>query len=144
MKKVSRFNKFLSIVRKSIDYNTMESSTRIQGYLIIALIYLMVFIFCAIEMTSFINSVFILHKAYAISNEIIIIFSAVLAHHLGILFNKRAGEKGDINDKMEEKLNSIIDTKLNGNGNGKVNGNGASDVPPTTPTNPPVHDSDLA
>lgn len=136
---------FFYIIRKSINYDTMESSTRIQGYLVMGLIYIMALLFCAIELTSFINTMFILHQEYKISTEIIIIFSSILAHHLGVLFNKRAGEKGDINDKMEDKLNSLIDNKLNTNVTSDTTTTTTTTPPTTTTTTTtPVHDSDLA
>ena len=87
--------KFLSVVRKSINYDTMESSTRIQGYLIIVLIYIMTLIFCSMELTSFINSVFIIHEYYKISNEKLTILTKkaqtevwALLIVLPIIFNK--------------------------------------------------------
>jgi hypothetical protein len=63
------------------------STSRLQSYLIILPILVMIATFLIIELWSFVHA--IQHGLpYRLSNEIIVVFSLVLGHHLSILFSR--------------------------------------------------------
>ena len=81
-------NKILMKIAESVDTqgNTI-SSVRLQSYIILFPILLMVLVFLIIEIWSFIHA--IKHGTeYKLSSEIIIVFGMMLSHHLAILFSR--------------------------------------------------------
>lgn len=81
-------NKILMKIAESVDTqgNTI-SSVRLQSYIILFPILLMVLVFLIIEIWSFIHA--IRHGAeYKLSSEVIIVFGMMLSHHLAILFSR--------------------------------------------------------
>jgi CRISPR/Cas system-associated endonuclease Cas3-HD len=100
--------KLLTIIRNSVFLKRggKESSTRISAYLVLSIIYLFSIIFLSIEITSAIIALCSIGK-YVISNEIIIIFSALLSHHLILLgINKNYENKFLTKERELELLNS--------------------------------------
>lgn len=93
-----------NIMKDSLNPKSPTSSTRYQSYLILLPILLMIFVTTGIELTSFIIAMY--HaKAYVLSNEFIIVFGMVLAHHLSILFSRTK------NPSISEVNQSITDIK---------------------------------
>ena len=75
-------------ITKSLNINdTTVSTTRLQSYLILLPILIMVFVFLFIEIWSFFHAINA-DKPYVLSNEIIVVFGMLLSHHLGILFSR--------------------------------------------------------
>lgn len=74
-------------MRLSIISGNPNSSARIQSYLVLAPILLMVLVVVGIEITSFGIAMYAA-KTYVMSNEFIIVFGMTLSHHLAILFSR--------------------------------------------------------
>lgn len=74
-------------IASSVNGNTPVSSVRVQSYIMMLPILLMVAVFVIIELAAFIHSVR-KDNEYHISNEIIVIFAMNLSHHLAILFSR--------------------------------------------------------
>lgn len=74
-------------IASSVNSNTPVSSVRVQSYIMMLPILLMVAVFVIIELAAFIHSVR-KDNEYHISNEIIVIFAMNLSHHLAILFSR--------------------------------------------------------
>lgn len=81
------FNTIFNKISHSVDTSNSVSTSRVQTYMIIVPIIIMVFTFLIIEMWSFIHAIKV-DKEYRLSNEIIVVFGMVLSHHLAILFNR--------------------------------------------------------
>ena len=81
-------NKILMKIAESVDtHGNTISSVRLQSYLILLPILMMVLVFLTIEIWSFIHA--IRHGTeYKLSSEIIIVFGMMLSHHLAILFSR--------------------------------------------------------
>jgi uncharacterized membrane protein YwaF len=79
-----------NLIKLSLNgQNHDVSAARLQSYLIILPILLLVITFLLIEIWSFMHSIQTLpNTPYHLSNEIIIIFGMLLAHHLSILFSR--------------------------------------------------------
>jgi len=124
------FNKILSLIRISVDNNSKESANRVQSYFMLILVMMMSLSFLGIEITRFIMN----PSTYVISSEIIIIFSMILAHHLGILYQKRQEMK--LQNGFDEKVNSLYEEKFGVKPSSHV---ATTPVTPTTPVvTPPV------
>ena len=103
-------NKIFSTLRKSIlDKFGKESSVRISGFIVLFSITLFALIFATIELG---NAILLWKKGqiYVISAQIILILTSYLAHHLGILFNKRKEYK---ENESIDKMPSITDVNNN-------------------------------
>lgn len=81
-------NKILMKIAESVDtHGNTISSVRLQSYLILLPILMMVLVFLTIEIWSFVHA--IKHGVpYRLSSEIIIVFGMMLSHHLAILFSR--------------------------------------------------------
>ena len=102
-------SKIYNKIAASINGNSNRvSSTRIQAYIILFPILIMVAIFLIIEIVAFGNSLYH-HIDYHISNEIIIIFGMLLAHHLSILFSRT---KSTTASEVEEQINEINNDEI--------------------------------
>jgi len=79
--------KILKFIKLSLTSDNSVSSTRIQSYLLLFAILLMIFVFVTIELWSFIHAI---HSGqpYVMSSQFIIVFGMVLAHHLSVLFQR--------------------------------------------------------
>lgn len=104
-----------NLIKLSLNGNSNNtSSVRLQSYLIILPILLAVLIFLTIEVWSFGHSI---HTGgdYHISNEIIIIFGMLLAHHLSILFSRNKSTSiTDISNsinEIKEESKEIVENK---------------------------------
>jgi len=85
--------KFFTLIKKSILSPTgKESSTRIGSYIIMAIIVLFSLVFLGIEIYTTIQT-------GHISNEAIVIFGMILAHHLTLLGINKYHESKDKNNK---------------------------------------------
>jgi hypothetical protein len=113
--------KNFSLIRISINNDSIESSNRIQSYYMMGVVIIMSIVFLCIEITNFIIAM-VDHNAYNISNEIIIIFGMIMAQHLSILFNKRMDMK--VQNKIDGKFDNIVDKEF-----------GIKEEPSTTSTN---------
>lgn len=74
-------------IANSVTADNPISSTRVQSYIILFPILIMILVFLVIEMWSFIHAI----KnglPYRLSNEIIVVFGMMLGHHLSILFSR--------------------------------------------------------
>lgn len=95
--------KFLDMIKIS----TKESSTRIMAYLFTAVIIIFSFTFLGIEISSAIIAL-IYAKSYVLSNEIIVIFGALLTHVLTLLgINKYSEVSKYKKDNVVEKVNVV-------------------------------------
>ena len=98
--------KLFNLIKLSLNGDSNEVSTaRLQSYLIILPILVFLLVFLIIEVWSFGHSINT-GKDYHISNEIILIFGMLLAHHLSILFSRSkptsiADIKGTIKESTE-------------------------------------------
>lgn len=91
--------KILKFIKLSLTSDNAVSSTRIQSYLLLFAILLMIFVFVTIELWSFIHAI---HSGqpYVMSNQFITIFVATLAHHLSVLFQRTKSQSvGDLLNK---------------------------------------------
>jgi uncharacterized oligopeptide transporter (OPT) family protein len=81
-------NKILMKIAESVDtQGNAISSVRLQSYIILFPILMMVLVFLIIEIWSFAHA--IQHgDEYKLSSEIIIVFGMMLSHHLAILFSR--------------------------------------------------------
>ena len=87
-----RINGLFTKITKSIDSTDPTVSTsRLQSYLILLPIIIMVVVFLVIELWSFIHALST-GKPYVLSNEIIVVFGMLLSHHLGILFSRNKSQ----------------------------------------------------
>lgn len=98
-------NKILMKIAQSVDgTNDKVSTARLQSYLMMFPILAMVFVFLVIEIWAFAHTINA-GKDYRLSNEIILVFGMMLAHHLSILFSRaKSTSIGDITldiDKMK-------------------------------------------
>jgi CRISPR/Cas system-associated endonuclease Cas3-HD len=94
-------NKLLEMVPHSVrDKFEKISSVRIQAYLLFGAIIGFALFFLGVELTSAIIA-WIKTGIYTLSSEILIVFGALLTHHLALLFNKRKEYSKD------EKINDI-------------------------------------
>jgi hypothetical protein len=102
--------KFINFIKLS----TKESSTRIMAYLFTAVIILFSMTFLGIEISTAVIA--LTHtKTYIISNEIIIIFAALMTHVLTLLginkysavkmFNNDTSKTGETPDLGDGKIN---------------------------------------
>lgn len=88
------------------------SSVRLQSYIILFPILLMVLVFLIIEIWSFIHA--IRHgDEYQLSSEIIIVFGMMLGHHLSILFSRTknpsiAEIKGSITESSTTTETAVV------------------------------------
>jgi len=81
-------NKIMTKVAMSIDGSTNTvSSVRVQSYLVLLPVILMVLVFLIIEIWSFIHAIRS-DGDYKLSSEIIIVFGMMLSHHLAVLFSR--------------------------------------------------------
>lgn len=88
-------NKILMKIAQSVD-STKVSTARLQSYLMMFPILAMVFVFLVIEIWAFAHTINA-GKDYRLSNEIILVFGMMLAHHLSILFSRSKNPSiGDI------------------------------------------------
>jgi len=88
---------FIKIIRKSISSpGGKESSTRIAGYSVLFIILLFSIVFLGIE-------IYISLQNNHISNEAIIIFGMILAHHLTLLGINKYHETKDNKSNNETK-----------------------------------------
>jgi predicted tellurium resistance membrane protein TerC len=85
------------------------SSVRIQAVLTFGVITIFAFSLLAIELTTAIVAIYTTGK-YIISNEIIIILTALLAHHIALLFNKTKEFSNKVKDD-EKKVDKKDDKK---------------------------------
>lgn len=96
--------KFISKILQKISLSVLKDNThsthRVQSYVLMIPILLMVITFLAIEIYQFI---FCIHTGltYAISSEIIITFGMLLTHHITVLFQK------DINNKNSDLVDNV-------------------------------------
>lgn len=86
-------------IANSVASDNTVSSTRVQSYIILLPILIMVLTFVIIEMWSFFHAIKI-GVEYKLSSEIIIVFGMILSHHLAILFSRTKSQsigelKGD-------------------------------------------------
>lgn len=90
---------------KSILKNNTHSTHRIQSYILMIPILLMVLTFLTIEISQFIVAV---HTGipYRISTEIIVTFGMLLTHHISVLFQKDREIKAPTQD-LKDKSNNI-------------------------------------
>lgn len=81
-------NSILLKIAESVDGTSNKvSSSRVQSYIILFPILLMVLVFLIIEIWAFGHA--IKHGIdYKLSSEIIIVFGMMLSHHLAILFSR--------------------------------------------------------
>lgn len=104
------FKKILNTIRASLNGNTNDPSTvRIQSYLVLLPILIMIVVFLTIEIWRFIHYLKI-DKDFILSNEIIIVFFGVLSHHLAVLFQRNKSQsitslKDGLKDVNEESIN---------------------------------------
>lgn len=109
MKKI--INKIMTKIAQSLDgSNNTVSSVRIQSYLMMFPILAMVFVFLVIEIWAFAHTI---HngKDYKLSNEIILVFGMMLAHHLSILFSRaKSPSIGDITKDIDNLTTSTEKT----------------------------------
>jgi len=104
-------------IANSVASDNLVSSTRVQSYIILLPILIMVITFLIIEMWSFIHAI----KngvEYKLSSEIIIVFGMILSHHLAILFSRTKSQsvaelKGDVAVVEEPAL--VVDEKKEDN-----------------------------
>ena len=102
-------SKVSTIISQSVrDKNNVVSSTRIQGYLIIIIIYLFALMTIAIQIVNIIST---WPAPYTIPTEFILILSLILTHHLGILFNKIRENKFDTTNEMSNLKQQLTDFK---------------------------------
>ena|ERR1035437_8230885 len=92
------FNRFLTKISLSLNGHTHEVSTpRLQSYLVLIAILMMMIGALVIEMWSFINAIY--HtETYKMSNEFIVVFGMALGHHLSILFSRNKVSKNGSQD----------------------------------------------
>lgn len=95
---------FNLIKSSSTDSKGRISSTRIQAFMTMSLIYIFTFVFIIIELS---NAYHIWPKSYIPSSESIIVFSMILAHHIAILFHKIRENKFIKSDNDQIKGNEI-------------------------------------
>lgn len=79
--------KILTKITDSVTQGNPTSSVRVQSYIILLPILVMVVVFLVIEMWSFVHAI----KnglPYRLSNEIIVVFGMILSHHVGLLFSR--------------------------------------------------------
>ena len=86
MKSISEL--FKLIPQSVFDKFNKVSSVRIQALLTFGIIGLFALVFLGIEISAAVVALIATGK-YVLSGQIIGIFAALLAHHLGLLFNKR-------------------------------------------------------
>lgn len=81
-------NRILLKIAESLDGTSNKvSSVRLQSYIILFPILLMVLVFLIIEIWSFIHAIKTASE-YKMSSEIIIVFGMTLSHHITILFSR--------------------------------------------------------
>jgi len=100
------FSMLLNLIPESVkDRFDRISSVRIQAILTFGIITIFAFSLLAIELTTAIVAIYTTGK-YIISNEIIITLTALLAHHIALLFNKTrefSNKNKDENKKEDKK-----------------------------------------
>lgn len=97
-------------IANSVVADNPTSSTRVQSYIILFPILLSVMVFLIIEMWSFIHAIKC-GTAYHLSNEIIIIFGMILAHHITIIYGRtKSNETNDTNSLIDS--NQINNTDI--------------------------------
>lgn len=84
---LSIFNSVNVLIIKSLKTTDEVSATRLQSYLLLALIQLMILVVVGIEVVAFGHSTYI-GKEYVLSNEFIIAFATICSHHLAVLFSR--------------------------------------------------------
>lgn len=110
-------NKILMKIAESVDTqgNTI-SSVRLQSYIILFPILMMVLVFLIIEIWSFAHA--IQHgDEYKLSSEIIIVFGMMLSHHLAILFSRSKSQsigelKGTSTTETTTETSTVTDTAV--------------------------------
>lgn len=105
MKKLIK--KILNKISKSVLKDNTHSTHRLQSYILIIPILLMVITFLVIEISQFIVAV---HTGipYRISTEIIVTFGMLLTHHISVLFQKdREIKPPSQESKPKDKSNNI-------------------------------------
>lgn len=104
--------RLLDLIKTSLNGNSNDVSTaRLQSYLIVLPILLMIIAFLFIEIWSFGHSIKT-GKEYHLSNEIIIIFGMNLSHHLAILFSRNKSQSvKELNNDNSTEENPIDDSK---------------------------------
>lgn len=103
--------RLLDLINKSLNGNSNDVSTsRLQSYLIVIPILLMIVVFLGIEIWAFAHSI---HAGipYKLSNEIIVVFYGTLSHHLAILFSRNKAQ--GIKELTEEPKEDIKDDSTN-------------------------------
>lgn len=99
----------LILIKKSLNgYSDETSSARLQSYIVLLPILLMILVVMSIEIFQFGHSIYI-DKPYVLSNEFIITFGMILSHHLAILFSRKKSQsldeiKGVSNNKEEKPI----------------------------------------
>jgi hypothetical protein len=90
-----------SKIGKSVLKDNTHSTHRIQSYILMLPILLMVITFLIIEISSFLVC---MHTGipYSISSEILVVFGMVLTHHISVLFQKDNNLMPEIKEKKEE------------------------------------------
>lgn len=82
-------SELLKLIPKSVfDKFNKVSSVRIQALLTFGIIGIFSLIFLGIEVSAAVIALIATGK-YVLSTQILTVFAALLAHHLGLLFNKR-------------------------------------------------------
>lgn len=93
--------KIMSKISKSVLKDNTHSTHRIQSYIFMIPIILMVFMFICLEVYHFFHCLYTEGLTYTISSEIIIIFGMLLGHQLAVLFQK--------DSNINETTNKLID-----------------------------------
>ena|ERR1039457_177972 len=99
--------KILSFVKMSLTNDNNISSTRIQSYLLLFAILTMILVAITIELWSFIHAI---HSGtpHVLSNEFIVVFTATLAHHLSVLFQRTKSQSvGELLDKKAPEIGQV-------------------------------------
>jgi hypothetical protein len=97
-------------ISDSIGEHTETSSVRLQSYLVLIPIILMVIVFLMIEIWAFIHAAYI-GADYVLSSEIIVVFGMVLSHHLALLFSRSKDGAIEKNEKTEHTNDGFYEEK---------------------------------
>lgn len=95
------------LVVKSVSGNEV-SATRVQSYLILGPIQMMILVVVGIELASFIHGIYTT-GSYVLSSEFIVTFGMVLSHHLAILFSRSKSQS--INEIKGGQSETEVSTK---------------------------------
>ena len=92
-----------NLIKESLNGNdNTKSSTRLQSYLVLVPVILTSFIFVIIEI---VNAILTWNtgKIYSPTNQIIIAYSMILAHHISVLFSRQKSQKPE-EPKPDEEI----------------------------------------